>query len=67
MARQVSPGAGSPEQEQRPARRLFIPLVFAVVLIAVVIGIVFAVVQPWEDNEVFQRGAPLTPTATATP
>jgi hypothetical protein len=39
--------------------------VFAVVLVAVVIGIVFAVVQPWEDDEGFQRSAP--PSVTATP
>jgi hypothetical protein len=59
--------AVAPAQETRAARSVFIPLVFAALLIAVVMGIVFAVVQPWEDNEVFQRGAPLTPTVTATP
>jgi hypothetical protein len=41
--------------------------VFAAVLTAVGIGIVFAIVQPWEDDEAFHRTAPQTPMATATP
>jgi hypothetical protein len=44
---------------------LFIPFVFAAVLVAAMIAIVFAVVQPWEDDEVFQRSAP--PSVTVTP
>jgi hypothetical protein len=67
MTQQPPSGAVVPGEEGRSARRLLVPIVFAVVLIAVVMGIVFAIVQPWEDDEVFQRGAPLTPTATATP
>ncbi len=65
MTSPPTPGASGPEHEGRPARRLFIPFVFAAVLVAAMIAIVFAVVQPWEDDEVFQRSAP--PSVTVTP
>ena len=65
MTGQPSTGAVGPEAEGRSAGRFLVPIVFAVVLIAVVIGIVFAIVQPWEGEEGVQQSAP--PAASATP
>jgi hypothetical protein len=65
MNQQASPGVSPPEREQRPARSVFIPIGFAIVLVAVVIALVFAIVQPWEADE--DGPPPLPPTATAAP
>ena len=54
-----------PERERGANRRLAIPLLFAVALVATVMAAVFLIVQPWEDSESFQRD--VAPTVTVTP
>ena len=65
MNQQASPGVSPPAQEQRSARSVFIPIGFAVVLIAVVMALVFAIAQPWAADESGPSAVP--PTSTATP
>ena len=62
----VPPSSGTgPERERGSTRRLAIPILFAVVLVATVMVVVFLIVQPWEENEAFQRD--VAPTVTVTP
>ena len=54
-----------PERERGAQRRLAIPILVAVVLVATVMALVFLIVQPWEASETFQRD--VAPTVTVTP
>jgi len=65
MTQVPSSNAAEPERERGNSRRLAIPIIFAIVLIGVVLATVFLIVQPWEDDETFQRD--VAPTVTVTP
>ncbi len=67
MAERPMPNASAqPEHERSAARRVAAPFIMAVAIVALVIGIVFAAVRPWEGSDTAQRDAPPIASPTAT-
>jgi len=64
--RPVTTAPAAPEHERRPARRVATPFILAIAVVALVIGIVFAAVRPWEGSETAQRDTPPIASPTAT-